>query len=258
MYRKVGGGRVLINVWLMCDKYCHFRIVVVAVGLLSATTACRIDQLLQLAAPATAMPHISDATCERPPNGCGPAGVFGDIVPECPVQPACFEQACNQHDLCYRRCGIDKSVCDTLFLLEMRQECADRFDDEDPLLLRCESVSYIYAGTVDRLGNEIFQFTQALGCACDARPEPEFAPRLGPVGAWPPDPPFADGDDDLMPDHWELAVGLDPQDADDAMTDPDADGVINLMEFVLGTNPFDPVSYISPNGQALSQSEPRP
>ncbi|HMO66287.1 MAG TPA: Ig-like domain-containing protein, partial [Verrucomicrobiota bacterium] len=50
--------------------------------------------------------------------------------------------------------------------------------------------------------------------------------------------PFAhDRDGDGMPDEWEIAHGLNPDDPRDAMLDSDGDGLRNLREFELGTNP---------------------
>ncbi len=47
-----------------------------------------------------------------------------------------------------------------------------------------------------------------------------------------------DDDNDLMPDEWEIAHGLDPK-IDDADFDYDNDGVSNLDEFKASTNPMD-------------------
>ena len=47
-------------------------------------------------------------------------------------------------------------------------------------------------------------------------------------------------DDDLLPDDWELAVGCDPTDPADALSDPDADGLNNLMELLYGRDPMVP------------------
>jgi len=46
-----------------------------------------------------------------------------------------------------------------------------------------------------------------------------------------------DADADLMPDDWELAHGLDPQDSSDGALDPDGDGFTNLEETLHGTDP---------------------
>ena len=53
---------------------------------------------------------------------------------------------------------------------------------------------------------------------------------------------FIDTDDDGMPDLWEADNGLDPNDPDDAWFDPDGDEVVNLFEYQLGSNLYDPES----------------
>lgn len=51
--------------------------------------------------------------------------------------------------------------------------------------------------------------------------------------------PTCDGDSDCdgMTDAWELARGLDPASPRDALADPDGDGLPNLQEFALATDP---------------------
>ena len=46
-----------------------------------------------------------------------------------------------------------------------------------------------------------------------------------------------DDDNDGMPDAWEIANGLNPLDRSDAQFDSDVDGLINLQEYLKGTNP---------------------
>lgn len=48
----------------------------------------------------------------------------------------------------------------------------------------------------------------------------------------------ADTDDDGMPDDWEVLNDLDPLNAADAVEDPDQDGLLNLDEFLNGTDPW--------------------
>ncbi len=49
----------------------------------------------------------------------------------------------------------------------------------------------------------------------------------------------SDRDGDGMPDAWEIAFGLNPDDPNDAKADKDQDGLTNLAEYLAGTNPND-------------------
>lgn len=69
------------------------------------------------------------------------------------------------------------------------------------------------------------------------------------VGGWPEyhsAAPPADTDHDGMPDAWERQHGLNPLDAADAHQDPDADGYLNVEEFLNGTDPRQFVDYRKP------------
>lgn len=61
----------------------------------------------------------------------------------------------------------------------------------------------------------------------------------------------ADSDGDGIPDDYEIANGLNPNDPTDALADPDHDGLTNLQEFQQGTDPHNPDT----DGDGLSDGD---
>lgn len=64
------------------------------------------------------------------------------------------------------------------------------------------------------------------------------------AGSANPAGPAVDLDADGLPDAWELAHALDPQNSGDADADSDHDGANNTHEHIAGTNPNDPNDYL--------------
>jgi hypothetical protein len=62
------------------------------------------------------------------------------------------------------------------------------------------------------------------------------------VGGWPEykGMPYADADQDGLPDSWETAHGLNPNDAADATADLNSDGYTNIEDFINGLDPRAP------------------
>ncbi len=188
---------------------------------------------------------VTGDCCKKPTsNGCGSQD-GPDFVPDCPLLLAgclspCLSDGengpCDHHDVCWGTCppsGVSaqawRNMCDAQFFNEIASHCATCLNP-----LGCLELAYIYYAGVHftQQGNNAFDSAQAACCPEDPN-RGGGAPPGGPIT-----PPYVDEDDDLLPDDWELQVGLDPSDRNDAAQDPDGDGLSNLAEFVNQTSPF--------------------
>ena len=85
-----------------------------------------------------------------------------------------------------------------------------------------------------RIDFVVMAFHEATGVAVLYNPHPSLS---YPRDTWLYG--FADTDGDGMPDGWERSHGLDPENPADAVADADSDGLTNLQEYELGTDPHD-------------------
>ena len=97
-------------------------------------------------------------------------------------------------------------------------------------------------GTVGSFGGSAGQLKNPTGVAFLANGDLAVANttlgRVDRFGTGAPLPTCAgDADCDGLPDDWEIAHGLNPGWAGDALLDLDGDGLTNLQEYALGTNP---------------------
>jgi hypothetical protein len=198
--------------------------------------------------------ETESSPCEPVPNGCGPGGWLSVVVPECPLGLPCFTPACNKHDICYSTCGSDRHVCDAAFYHDMLSICKGSLVSGSNAHRHCGDVAYIYWLAVNAFGETYFEDGQQKICACD-KPDLTITPLISfiennrddevpsdaliaEIASDTPCPPFDDADSDWLPDEWESAVGLDPTDPSDAWNDLDNDGIVNLHEFIHGTDPY--------------------
>lgn len=86
--------------------------------------------LLALAAGLWAFPAAAQQPNKCTPNGCGPGGWLGTVVPN-RFFDCSFKPACDNHDVCYSRC----ESCGVLF---GRPECQGTCEDKRERKERCD------------------------------------------------------------------------------------------------------------------------
>jgi len=180
------------------------------------------------------------AACEPKPNGCGPSRLWAEIIPDCPLDLVCFTDACNSHDTCYATCGSSQAGCDNQFYFGMIDACAASYAETDARFERCTILASVYWQAVVAFGQDPFAITQVTVCDCldeNGIEKPNPVQRIAGVPLW---VAYQDDDGDLVPDNWEVEVGLDPADPLDALIDSDSDGLLNLTEYIHATDPFNP------------------
>lgn len=106
-----------------------------------------------------------------------------------------------------------------------------------------------FAGLTNEVSNERFHFftlnnVQPSDAARYRIAIRNAASPVGTVTQWAYLTVLADNDRDGLPDAWEAARGFNTNDATDAVLDTDGDGQLNRAEYVAGTNPLDPQSYL--------------
>jgi hypothetical protein len=248
---RFGGGHLQWCVYqeiAQMGRTCRY---LVFIGLLSSSCALplrmEIEQIKAEHPDIVASVQSSGLADEMPSEDlgeCGPNAMWASVIPDCPLPGICFTAACANHDLCYSTCGTHQASCDQVFFWDLVYLCDSQVNDiieQD----RCYSLAWIYYRAVEMYGNEFFPGTQAIVCARDEQ-----------ARMWPADGqvfeasarsadmngvcPFVDNDDDLLPDDWEVCVGLDPTDPADAWLDYDGDGLVNLAEYTHGSDPYAP------------------
>jgi len=107
-----------------------------------------------------------------PKNGCGPQDWRGPLVPEHPVSPVSFTDACNKHDICYGSCDCPKSKCDSNFLNNMIAACKEYHEHHKwyPVnyCIKAANVYFNYVSGKD--GDGPYQNGQDNGCVCSKCP----------------------------------------------------------------------------------------
>ncbi|MBI3818035.1 MAG: carboxypeptidase regulatory-like domain-containing protein [Planctomycetes bacterium] len=176
--------------------------------------------------------------CTPKPNGCGSSDWMTKFLNTPLGLGVDFTPACNAHDICYGTYPASKSQCDLAFYQNLLAICAATFPNDQSKAAKCNNLAYIYYKAVDKFGGDPFKKAQEESKACQQSQSSNVLVTKTVSTVAPPTAPFIDKDNDLMPDDWEVLVGLNPNNPLDADLDNDGDGLTNLEEYIHGTNPF--------------------
>lgn len=129
-------------------------------------------------------------------------------------------------------------------------DCTKNDQDGDGLPDNYEKyVSATSAANPDTDGGGVTDFDEVIHDT-----NPLYAPD-----DFPEEEEVLDDDNDGMPSAWEKEHGLNPFDPSDANEDPDGDGLTNLEEYTLGTDPNDPDTDdggVSDGDEVIKGSDP--
>jgi len=97
---------------------------------------------------------------------CGPVSV-APLVPDCPIDSACFTPACDNHNKCYSTCGTPKQDCDHQFFHDMVAICNSDVRPLDADYATCRYFALLYWYAVVQFGQQAYDATQVTACALE-------------------------------------------------------------------------------------------
>jgi hypothetical protein len=90
-------------------------------------------------------------------NGC--TGIGGG--------PFNFTQPCNNHDLCWNKCGACRDCCDNAFIHDMIDHCDKRYPHGGDTHADCVLAAAVYLEGVRNIGPAVYETTQDDSCEWD-------------------------------------------------------------------------------------------
>ncbi len=192
--------------------------------------------------------------CTPKPNGCGTGRIaklgllntFTIYDPELDMTTVVdFTGACGKHDIAYGTIGTSKEAADAAFFKDLTLAYKKATIPGTGTEVQAAARAALYYEAVVGKGKDAYETAQRETKLCLESGDTQklasiIASRLGRVMNDTPVPQsLMDQDGDLIPDDWEIAHGMKPNDLADALEDPDHDGLNNLTEFISGTDPHD-------------------